>query len=109
MMTDTAPNRAIAKANKKAGNSKPRPWGRLFIAVLPGYIVAVLTATAFTTVMPIPRSEATLFSLVLAAFFYAGAFIYAFAVESWKKALKGYGIAVLISAPIIALNLLVFT
>lgn len=109
MTSDTVPDREFAKAKKKAGSGKPKPWGRLFIAILPGYIVAILTATAFTTIMPISRGEATLFSLILAGFFYAGAFIYAFAVENWKKALKGYGIAILISAPIIALNLLVLS
>lgn len=98
------------KATKpKAPGGKPKPWGRLALAIIPGYVVSVFAATAFTTLLPIPRSEATLFSLIFAGLFYAGAFIYAFAAQSTWKASQGYGVVFLVSATIVALNLFVFT
>ena len=106
MVSNRSPEPGAKRSNSRA-KSKPSPWPRLAIAVLPGYLVAIIAATALTIILPLPRGEATLFSLILAGLFYAGAFVLAFAAKSWGAALKIYAMIALPGAAIVAINLLV--
>ena len=106
MMVSKSSPEPGAKCPPPPAKSKPTPWPRLAIAVLPGYVVASVAATAFTIILPLPRSEATLFSLILAGLFYAGAFVLAFAAKTWGAALKMYAMIALPGAAIVAINLL---
>ena len=75
-----------AKPKKKAGG-RPPPWGRLINATLLGYVASALSSSAFTSLLPIPRAEATFMSLLIAGLIYVVIFIYVFAVKTWQKGL----------------------
>ena len=93
---------------KKAPLSKTRPWGRLLVGVLPGYVSATFITSAFTALLPIHRSEASLLGLLLVGLVYAGLFVYAFAAPSWVRALRDISLLGACGAIVLALMKLVF-
>ena len=93
---------------KNAPSSKPRPWGRLLVGLFPGYISATFVTSAFTSLLPIHRSEASLLGLILVGLTYAAMFVYAFAAPGWVRALRDIGLMGAVGAIVLALMKLVF-
>lgn len=89
---------SLQKAQKKTPAARPRPWGRLLVGIFPGYIAATFITSAFTALLPIHRSEASLLGLLLVGLVFVALFIYAFAVPTWKRALRDISLFGLIGA-----------
>ncbi|MEM9054755.1 MAG: hypothetical protein AAGB16_05470 [Pseudomonadota bacterium] len=85
-----------------------RPWGRLWISVILGYIAALAVTSAFTALLPIHRKEAVNLGLVLMGLVYTLIFIYVFSVPTWLRALRDVFLLTLVSAVILVLNKMVF-
>lgn len=92
-----------AKLSTKVGR-RPPPWGRLFNATLLGYVSTVLSSAALTSLLPIPRGEATFMSFLIAGLIYVAIFIYVFAVKTWQK-----GLYVLLSVSVMSALILSVT
>ncbi|MEM9422323.1 MAG: hypothetical protein AAF986_07460 [Pseudomonadota bacterium] len=89
----TAPKAtSIGRKPKKVPLGSIRPWGRLLIGVVLGYIASVLATTAFTTFLPVSRAEKTVLSMLLVGLVFVALFIRVFSVPSWKHSLRDVGI-----------------
>ena len=78
-----------SKNDKSKPNvSRQAPWARLAVAILPGYVAAIIVSSGITALLPLSRGEATALSLLLSGLIYTGLFIYVFAVKSWRVALR---------------------
>ncbi|MEM9668742.1 MAG: hypothetical protein AAF950_07430 [Pseudomonadota bacterium] len=97
------PAEVSAQKKKKGPAAKPRPWGRLLVGIFPGYIAASFITSAFTALLPIHRSEASLLGLLLVGLVFVALFVYAFAAPSWKRALRDISLFGLISAALLFL------
>jgi len=75
---------------------------RLLVAILVGYAFANLAGILLTQILPIPKAEVVVTSLLLSFAIYLGAILWVFSVRSTRKACLGLII------PTLALGLVVW-
>jgi hypothetical protein len=85
---------------------KSHPWtvaARVLVAIVLGYALANSTAILLTYILPIPRSDAVMTSLLVSFAIYAAAVLWVFSVRSLHSAWIGLALPTLILAAISAI------